>query len=132
MKKLLLLLLLPFAIKAQTPPETTESPVGRKETTGDLTPRQLIESYRARVIKGESMSDMAKRYSQDPGSAKQGGLYTNVGKGVMVPEFEAAAFKLKAGEISEVFETQYGFHFIQLVSHHGETVDLRHILISNK
>lgn len=125
-------MLLPFAFKAQTPPEIKETPTEKNTTAAELTPKQLIEGYRARVIKGESMSDMAKKYSQDPGSASKGGLYVNVAKGVMVPEFEAAAFKLKAGEISEVFETQYGYHFIQLVAHNGETVDLRHLLLMTK
>ena len=67
-----------------------------------------------------------------PGSAKEGGLYKDIAEGVMVPEFEKAAFSLKPGEISEVFETQYGFHFVQLVSAHNGLVDIRHILIIPK
>ena len=47
----------------------------------------------------------------------------------MVTEFENVAFKLKPGEISEVFETQYSFHFIQLISRNGDALDLRHLLI---
>ncbi len=47
----------------------------------------------------------------------------------MVNEFENVAFKLKPGEISEVFETQYGFHFILLISRNGDALDLRHLLI---
>ena len=50
----------------------------------------------------------------------------------MVKEFESIAFSLKPGEISKVFETQYGFHFIQLVALHGALVDVRHILVMPK
>jgi peptidyl-prolyl cis-trans isomerase SurA len=71
-------------------------------------------------------------YSEDPGSAKEGGLITNVFKGQMAPEFEATAFRLKVGEISNVFETSYGYHFIQLVARKGDLLDLRHILIIPK
>ncbi|HRD39004.1 MAG TPA: peptidylprolyl isomerase, partial [Bacteroidia bacterium] len=67
--------------------------------------RAAIESYRERVLKGESMSVLAALYSEDPGSAKNGGRYESVMRGVMVPEFEAVAFRLKKGEISEVIET---------------------------
>ncbi len=94
--------------------------------------REQLESYRKRVLNGESMSVLAALYSEDPGSAKNGGLYQNVARGMMVPEFEAVAFKLKAGEVSEVFETPYGYHFIQVIARKGELVDLRHILITPK
>ena len=94
--------------------------------------RNKIESYRQRVLKGESMSALAKLYSDDPGSAKEGGCYRDIGRGVFVPEFEEVAFKLKPGEISEVFETQYGFHFIQLIERKGDVVDLRHMLVKIK
>jgi len=53
-------------------------------------------------------------------------------RGQMVPEFEAVAFRLKQGEVSEIFETTYGFHFMQLVARKGESVDVRHILMSPK
>ncbi len=88
-----------------------------------------IEAYRQRVIKGESMSDLAALYSEDPGSAKFGGRINNIERGRMVSEFEDVAFSLKEGEISEVFETRFGYHFIQLISAHGEAVDLRHLLV---
>ncbi len=91
--------------------------------------RKLAEYYRQRVIRGESMSSVAKLYSEDPGSSENGGQYSNVVKGMMVPEFEKVAFSLKPGEISEVFETKYGFHFIQLISRKGDTLNLRHLLI---
>ena len=94
--------------------------------------RNQLEIYRQRVIKGESMSVMAALYSEDPGSAKNGGRYESVMRGQMVPEFEAVAFRLKPGEVSEIFETSYGYHFMQLLARKGESVDVRHLLMSPK
>lgn len=99
----------------------------RIEITKDA--RKLAEYYRQRVLKGESMASVAQLYSEDPGSSANGGQYQKVVRGMMVPEFEKVAFSLKPGEISEVFETQYGFHFIQLISNKGGVLDLRHVLI---
>lgn len=94
--------------------------------------KEQIEKYRIRVIKGEKMADLARLYSEDPSSAKDGGMYRGVKKGVMDPTFEAVAFSLKQGQVSKVFETAYGYHFIQLVQKRGELLDLRHILITPK
>lgn len=94
--------------------------------------RSQLEKYRQRVLNGESMSVICALYSEDPGSAKNGGRYEAVMRGTMVPEFEAVAFRLKAGEVSEIFQTTYGLHFIQLISRKGEVLDLRHILMSPK
>ena len=76
------------------------------------------------------MADLAKRYSHDRGSAKNGGFYGNIAKGMMEQEFEDVAFKLKVGEISTVFETKYGYHFVQLVARNGNLIDVKHILIT--
>jgi peptidyl-prolyl cis-trans isomerase SurA len=94
--------------------------------------RSQLEVYRQRVTNGESMSVLAALYSEDPGSAKNGGRYESVMRGQMVPEFEAVAFRLKPGEVSEIFETSYGYHFMQVVARKGESVDVRHILMSPK
>ncbi len=104
-------------------------PINKEEK---LKTKQTLETYRQRVLKGESMITLAALYSEDPSSSKIGGLIENVMRGQMVPEFEATAYKLKAGEVSEVFETPYGYHFIQLVARRGELLDLRHILLSPK
>lgn len=77
------------------------------------------------------MSVIAALYSEDPGSAKNGGYY-EFGRGQMVPEFEAIAFRLKQGDVSEIFETSYGFHFLQLIARKGEMVQVRHVLMSPK
>jgi peptidyl-prolyl cis-trans isomerase SurA len=93
--------------------------------------RTQLELYRQRVLKGESMSVIAALYSEDPGSAKTGGRYEFM-RGQMVPEFEAVAFRLKPGEVSEIFQTNYGLHFIQLIARKGESADVRHILLTPK
>jgi len=91
--------------------------------------RQKCEELRERVLKGEDMGPLAILYSEDPGSAPKGGVYKNVHRKEFDPEFEKVAYSLKDSEVSQVFETQFGFHFIQLLHRHGELVDLRHILI---
>ncbi|MBS1652508.1 MAG: peptidylprolyl isomerase [Bacteroidetes bacterium] len=98
-----------------------------------LAAHDKLENIRKQVLNGEkSIAMMARLYSEDPGSAKDGGVINNVTKGMMVPEFESVAFRLKTGEISNVFETPYGYHFIQLIKRKGELLDLRHILIMPK
>jgi hypothetical protein len=74
--------------------------------------RRVAESVRARVTTA-NFDAIAKKSSQDPGSAKNGGLMPPFGAGEMVPEFEQATRALKPGEISPLVRTQYGFHIIQ-------------------
>lgn len=94
--------------------------------------KETLEGYRQRVLKGEKMSTLARLYSEDPGSAGEGGFIGNVPRGMMDPAFEAVAFRLKTGEVSTVFETTFGYHFIQQVQRKGDLVDIRHILIIPK
>ena len=111
---------------AQEAKSITVSDESKKEA------KEKLEGYRQLVLNGESMSTIAMLYSDDPGSKKAGGLYNNIARGQFVPEFEAVAFNLQPGGISEVFETQYGFHFIQLVARRGDIIDVRHVLIVPK
>lgn len=81
---------------------------------------------------GADFAEMAKKYSEDPGSAVQGGDLGFVKRGVFYPEFEAAAFNLEPNEISGVIESPVGFHIIQMLERRGESIKTRHILIKVK
>ena len=76
--------------------------------------RQEVEELRERIVAGESFEDIAREYSQDPGSAKQGGDLGLVQRGVMVKPFEEAVFLLQEGGLSEPVKTTFGFHLIML------------------
>ncbi|MBM3913837.1 MAG: hypothetical protein FJ351_05265 [Sphingomonadales bacterium] len=88
-----------------------------------------IQGLRQRILQGESFATLAILYSQDPGSAREGGQLGFFGRGDMVPEFEAVAFRLKPGEVSSVVKTSFGYHIIQLIARRGERIQCRHILI---
>ena len=95
--------------------------------------KDRLYQIRKRILEGESsFATMAVLYSEDPGSARQGGELGFAGKGVYATEFENVAFNLRDGEISDVVETQFGFHIIQLIERRGETVNCRHILLTAK
>ncbi len=91
-----------------------------------------LEELRKRIVDGEDFAFLAKSYSEDPGSASEGGDYGFIDRTTMVKEFTAWAFKLRAGEISPVFETEYGFHIVQVIERRGEQAHVRHILIKPK
>ncbi|MBX2972334.1 MAG: peptidylprolyl isomerase [Flavobacteriales bacterium] len=92
--------------------------------------RRKIEEYRESVQKGEKeICIVAMLYSEDPGSAKDCGELGLVPLGTMVPEFDAVAMSLKEGEVSQVFKTQYGYHFMQMVERRGEYYNARHVLM---
>lgn len=94
--------------------------------------RAKLNSFRDRVYAGEDFKMLATLYSDDPGSATRGGELGFVNRGDLVPEFERAAFRLKEGEISEVVESQFGYHIVQLIERRGEQINVRHILIKAK
>ncbi len=87
-----------------------------------------LKEIREEIIKGKSFETQARLHSQDPGSASQGGKI-KASRGMMVPQFESTAFSLKEGEISNVFETDYGYHIIQLLERKGDDYTCRHILM---
>ncbi len=91
--------------------------------------RQKADELLARVKKGEDFATLARLYSNDTGSAPDGGDLGFADRNTFVKEFASWAFKLKAGEISPVFETDFGFHFLQVIERRGEQVHVRHILI---
>ena len=81
---------------------------------------------------GEDFSDLARKFSEDPGSAANGGTLGFVSRGTLVKEFEEVAFALEPGQISDIVQTQFGFHIIQLIERQGERISVRHILIQLK
>lgn len=97
-----------------------------------LITKERLRGLRERILRGESFSTLAILYSEDPGSAKKGGELGLYGRGELYPEFEAVAFKLKKGEVSEIVETEAGFHIIQFIERKGEYVNVRHILLRYK
>lgn len=94
--------------------------------------KDKLKSFKDRIAKGDDFSTLAVLYSEDPGSAKQGGELGMFKRGEMRPEFEAAAFKLKPGEVSEIVETEDGSHLIQMIERRGEYINVRHILLQPK
>lgn len=84
--------------------------------------KNLAESIRQRAISGEDFSELAKKYSQDPGSKEQGGDLGYFSRGSMMRQFEDVAFSLDIGQISEVFRTQYGFHIVKVEDKKPERV----------
>lgn len=94
--------------------------------------KQKIQKLRDRIMKGEDFATLAKIYSEDPGSALKGGELGDFSRGVMYPEFEAAAFALQKGEVSPVIETDAGYHILKLIKRKGEYINVRHILIQTK
>jgi peptidyl-prolyl cis-trans isomerase SurA len=91
--------------------------------------RDLAQSLLDSIKAGADFAEIATKYSDDPGSASQGGDLGFVKRGVFYPEFETAAFALAEGEISDVVESPVGFHIIQLLERRGESIHTRHVLI---
>lgn len=92
--------------------------------------RKKLMDIRERLLKGENFTELAMKHSEDPSAQYNGGEMGYVGRGFMVPEFEAQAFKLKPGEISQPFKSPFGFHVMQLIDRRGNEYNSRHILIS--
>lgn len=92
--------------------------------------KEELRGYTERVVSGEtSFSTLALMYSEDPGSARQGGELGFMGRGQLQPEFSAVAFNLTdPAKVSKIVETEYGFHIIQLIEKRGDKVNVRHIL----
>ena len=100
--------------------------------TEKIAVKQRLENVRDRVLRGENFSTFARMYSEDPGSALKGGEIGFTDRGDLYPNFEAAAYALKAGEISSVVETEAGYHIIQMLERRGERINVAHILIKPK
>lgn len=103
-----------------------EAKVGKDQK--NITRDELL-TIKNRIVNGEDFAVLAKQFSADPGSAANGGELGFFKKGELVPEYEAASLKLKPGQMSEVIESQFGFHLIQLIERRGLEFNTRHILL---
>lgn len=88
-----------------------------------------LNDLRAQIKGGADFATLAKEFSQDPGSAKEGGYLGFFKRGELVPEYEAASMKLEPGQLSPVVQSQFGFHLIQFIERKGNTFSTRHILL---
>ncbi|WP_396209827.1 peptidylprolyl isomerase [Flavobacterium sp.] len=93
---------------------------------------EKLKEIREDVLNGSSFFSKAVLFSEDPGSSSTGGFYKMNRKTAFVKEFKDVAFSLAEGEISEPFETEFGYHIIMVEKIKGQEVELRHILISPK
>lgn len=91
-----------------------------------------LEEFRDLIKGGSSMSMLAIAYSEDPGSAGQGGELGLMPRGALVPEFTAVAYNLKKGDISRIVKSEFGYHIIQLIERKGDLLNARHILLKPK
>ena len=121
--------------KDSLPLFTSEATVGqivRKPETSPKVREEIIaqlKQFKEAIASGEStFAELAKAYSEDPGSGAQGGDLGFFRRGELAPEYEATALGLRLGEISDPIETQFGFHMIQLLENKGSTFNTRHIL----
>lgn len=83
------------------------------------------------LVQGEDFAELARKYSED-GSAREGGDLGWTTRGSFVPEFEATAFQLEINQTSEITETEFGYHIIQLLERRGNSIHTRHILVRPK
>lgn len=88
-----------------------------------------LENLRQQIVDGADFAELAQKNSDDPGSGRIGGDLGWTSRGKFVPEFEAAAYGLEENELSEIVESQFGFHLIQLLERRGNRIHTRHILI---
>lgn len=92
---------------------------------------RLLETMRNDVLEnGSSFASKAILYSQDPGSRSRGGRYTlDRKRPVMVKEFRDQAYRLREGEISQPFQTDFGWHIVTVDKIRGQLIDVRHVLL---
>lgn len=91
--------------------------------------RAKAMDLRQRIVDGESFELFCELYSDDIASKKDDCNLGFMPRGTFVKEFEAAAWNLQPGEVSQIVETQYGYHIIEMLARRGEMINVRHILI---
>lgn len=90
---------------------------------------ERIREIQGLLRQGENFEELARKYSEDPGTAERGGALGFVERGTLFQSFEETAFQLQPGEVSDIVETPVGLHLIQMVEKRGDKADMRHILI---
>ena len=118
-----------FSASVEVSQIVKEAEISSEQKT--ITRNQLLD-IRSRLVAGEDFATLARKYSNDPSVLSNGGEMGWAGRGRMVPEYEAMAFRLKPGEISMPFESPFGMHVMQLIERRGNEFNSRHILISPK
>ncbi len=88
-----------------------------------------LRALKTRIQGGEDFGTLAKQFSEDPGSASANGELGFFKKKELTPEYEAAALRLEPGQMSDIVESPFGFHLIQLIERRGDTYNTRHILL---
>lgn len=90
---------------------------------------QKAQDIMNQLKNGADFEKLAEQYSDDKASARRGGDLGLISRGDFVPEFETAAFQLQDGELSEIVQSPFGFHIIQMIERRGERIRTRHILV---
>jgi len=98
----------------------------------DLAVKAKLRDFKKRVENGDNFATLAIMYSEDPGSARNGGEMDYVGRAMLDPAFATEAFNLKPNQISKVVRSEFGYHIIQLIDRKGEKIKCRHILLRPK
>ncbi len=94
--------------------------------------KSRLREFKKRVEDGESFATLAVLYSEDPGSAANGGELGYLGRGMLDPAYASAAFNLKEDRVSNVVKSEFGYHIIQMIGRRGEQINTRHILLRPK
>lgn len=90
---------------------------------------EKLSKLKKRIKEGEDFGTLAQKFSDDPGSGRAGGQLGWMKRGTLVPEYEAAAYNLEKDELSDIVESEFGLHLIQLLERRGNSINTRHILI---
>lgn len=116
---------IPTQVEVQIITQQPKIPLGEIEDV-----KSRLREYTDRVNKGESFSMLARLYSDDRGTAINGGEMPFTGRGYLDPAFANVAFNLQdPNKVSKIVESEYGFHIIQLMEKRGDRIKVRHILL---
>lgn len=106
-----------------------QEPISENSSPGTDVNETAMEMYE-RLLAGESFATLAMLYSQDEGSARMGGEIGWTARGELVEEYENIAYTLDINEISQPFQSLYGWHIVQLLDKNQDSIKTRHILIT--